>query len=49
MKDAVKIALDHTASGEIVLLSPAAPSFTLFKDYRDESSQYRSAIQKLAV
>lgn len=47
MIDAVKIALDHTASGEIVLLSPAAPSFTLFKDYRDESAQYRTAIQKL--
>ena len=48
MPDAVKIALDHTASGEICLLSPAAPSFTLFKDYRDESAQYRQAIQNLS-
>jgi UDP-N-acetylmuramoylalanine--D-glutamate ligase len=47
MSDAVKFALDHTASGKIVLLSPAAPSFTLFKDYRDESQQYRQAINLL--
>ena len=40
MQDAVKLALDHAASGEICLLSPAAPSFTLFKDYRDEAEQY---------
>jgi len=49
MNEAVQLAFSHTASGEIVLLSPAAPSFTLFKDYRDESAQYRSAIQKLAA
>jgi len=48
MNEAVQLAFSHTASGEIVLLSPAAPSFTLFKDYRDESSQYRAAIQKLS-
>ena len=44
MSDAVKIALDHTRSGEICLLSPAAPSFTLFRDYRDEYDQYKAAI-----
>lgn len=44
MADAVKFALDHTVSGKICLLSPAAPSFTLFKDYRDEHEQYTAAI-----
>jgi len=46
MSDAVSFALDHTASGEICLLSPAAPSFTLFKDYRDEGQQYRFCINQ---
>jgi len=44
MKEAVRFALDHTASGKICLLSPAAPSFTLFKDYKDEYNQYKQAI-----
>ena len=48
MSDAVKMALDHTASGKICLLSPAAPSFTLFADYRDESNQYRKFIQEIS-
>lgn len=47
MSQAVKFALDHTASGSICLLSPAAPSFTLFKDYRDEYEQYKQAIDSL--
>jgi UDP-N-acetylmuramoyl-L-alanine---L-glutamate ligase len=49
MSEAVQLALDHTASGKICLLSPAAPSFTLFKDYRDESAQYRQAIKDLTL
>src|SRR3989344_3935110 len=49
MSNAVKIALDHTRSGEICLLSPAAPSFTLFRDYRDEYDQYKAAITSLTT
>jgi len=45
MSDAVKIALHQTTSGKICLLSPAAPSFTLFKDYRDEYEQYKKFIE----
>lgn len=44
MFQAVNFALEHTSSGKICLLSPAAPSFTLFKDYRDEYDQYKQAI-----
>ncbi len=47
MSDAVQFALDHTRSGAICLLSPAAPSFTLFRDYRDEGNQYRKSITEL--
>lgn len=44
MSEAVKLAFAHTPSGHISLLSPAAPSFTLFKDYKDEHRQYQKAI-----
>jgi len=47
MPEAVKLAYANTPKGSLVLLSPAAPSFTLFKDYRDESAQYRQAISCL--
>ena len=46
MSDAVKIALHQTTSGKICLLSPAAPSFTLFKDYHDEYEQYKKFIEQ---
>lgn len=49
MSDAVNFAFENTPKNGLVLLSPAAPSFTLFKDYRDESSQYRAAIQNLSI
>ena len=49
MSETIKLAFKHTSSGEICLLSPAAPSFTLFKDYRDEYDQYKSAITSLTT
>ncbi len=47
MSEAVRLAHKHTAAGKICLLSPAAPSFTMFKDYRDEYEQYKQAINSL--
>lgn len=44
MQEAVSLAFKHTPSGKICLLSPAAPSFTLFKDYKDEAQQYQQQI-----
>ena len=46
MSEAVKLAFKHTPEGKICLLSPAAPSFTLFKDYQDEAEQYKKEITK---
>jgi len=44
MSEAVQLALTHTPPSAICLLSPAAPSFTLFKDYRDEHAQFQQAV-----
>lgn len=46
MQEAINLAFKHTESGNICLLSPAAPSFTLFKDYKDEGEQYRKCISE---
>ncbi|TSC86387.1 MAG: hypothetical protein G01um101416_660 [Microgenomates group bacterium Gr01-1014_16] len=44
MPEAIKLAFEHTPKNSICLLSPAAPSFTLFRDYRDEHDQYKKAV-----
>lgn len=49
MDEAIKIAFEKTLKGKICLLSPAAPSFTLFKDYIDEAEQYKKCILNLSV
>ncbi len=48
MEEAVRAAYEHTPLGGIVLLSNASPSFNLFKDYKDKSTQYRKWVNKLA-
>ncbi|MEK7063081.1 MAG: Mur ligase family protein [Patescibacteria group bacterium] len=48
MEEAVRAAYEHTPEGGAVLLSPASPSFNMFKDYKDRSAQYREWIKKLA-
>ncbi len=42
MKEAVDLAVRESLPGQTCLLSPAAPSFTLFKDYKDERQQFIS-------
>lgn len=47
MVDAVSQAFSLAAKGDIVLLSPASPSFSSFKDYRDRGCQFKTAVRKL--
>lgn len=44
LADAVEIARDITPEGGVILLSPAAPSYGLFKNYQDRGQQFRHAV-----
>jgi UDP-N-acetylmuramoyl-L-alanine---L-glutamate ligase len=46
MEEAVAAAYTYTPAGFTCLLSPAAPSFSLFKNYKDRSDQYRTYVHQ---
>ena len=46
MEAAVAQAFKHTPANKTCLLSPAAPSFSIFKDYRDEAEQFHDCVKK---
>ncbi len=47
MEDAVRIAYEVTPKNAICLLSAASPSFSVFKNYEDETNKYKEAIANL--
>ncbi len=47
MADAVLQAYSIAEKGDLVLLSPASPSFSSFKDYRDRGLQFKTEVRKL--
>ena len=47
LKEAVKTAYEMTNKEESILLSPAAPSYNVYKDYADKSAHYLDYIKEL--
>ncbi len=47
MEEAVRLAYQHTHKGNICLLSPAAASFNLFKDYADRGGQFKELVKRI--
>ncbi len=48
MEEAVERAYKNTADG-VCLLSPGAPSFNLFKDYRERGNLFKKFVKKYAI
>ncbi|MDO8487592.1 MAG: UDP-N-acetylmuramoyl-L-alanine--D-glutamate ligase [Candidatus Curtissbacteria bacterium] len=47
MSEAVALACSNTQEGKICLLSPASPSFNMFKNYEDRGRQFAAEVNKL--
>ncbi|WLQ14101.1 UDP-N-acetylmuramoyl-L-alanine--D-glutamate ligase [Hahella aquimaris] len=47
MEEAVKLAAEESAPGDLVLLSPACASFDMFKNYEDRGDQFKQWVRAL--
>jgi UDP-N-acetylmuramoylalanine--D-glutamate ligase len=49
MEEAVRLAFLHTESGKICLLSPASPSYGLFKDFHHRGTAFKETIARFVA
>jgi UDP-N-acetylmuramoylalanine--D-glutamate ligase len=49
MREAVEFAYANTPSDGVALLSCAAPSYSIFKNYEDRGDQFRAVVEELGV
>jgi len=49
MKQAVELAYELTPKGTTCIMSPAAASFNLFKDYADRGNQFKELVKEIGI
>jgi len=49
MEEAVRLAMNEAAAGDVVLLSPACASMDMFKNYGERGRKFAEAVEELAL